>query len=399
MGEDQHHCVSLSDIKLSDSVLMPKQFTGRASADGNRVDPENWLIYFNRYCDYKRLDNPSRATLFSVFLIDRSADWYLTLPDRIKGSFEELTRAFLENYGKTKEHHWLEAKDLFSKPQAMDESVSEFLVRLRKAGERIQAGEEMVNYAFLGGLRGPIRTHVLQQGVGDLEKSLAAARIAEASLSTDPLTSLLQEQIRVSKEAAEAQSTELKQLANKVAMLSEQQVLAGVNAHRAAPLQSDQGASEGTAHSRPQCQHCGTGVNVMAGPENFGGQNTSQGVRPPTSWPTRQPVAGARGQPVRPTPRNIQRANYPQQSRQQPTQYASQYRQNQSYPPMAGQQRQQPDPNQTGPPIGQHGGCNWCGLNHAFGRDNCRAATEICRRCGLMGHYARVCRSSRTAQN
>ena len=193
-----HHCVSLTDIKLSDSVLMPKQFTGRPAADGTRADPENWLLYFKRYCDYKRLDEPSRAVLFSVFLIDRAADWFLTLPEHTRNSYEALVQAFLENYGHTKEHYWKQAHDLFAKPQALDENVSEYLVRLRKAGERIHAGEEMINYAFLGGLRGPIRTYVLQQGCGGLEKSLAAARIAEASLSTDPLTSLLQEQIRVS---------------------------------------------------------------------------------------------------------------------------------------------------------------------------------------------------------
>jgi hypothetical protein len=61
---------------------------------------------------------------------------------------------------------------------------------------------------------------VLQQGVRDLQQTLRAARIAEASTSADPLTSLLVETIKTTTNMAEKQAADMKELSAKVSALT-----------------------------------------------------------------------------------------------------------------------------------------------------------------------------------
>jgi hypothetical protein len=56
--------------------------------------------------------------------------------------------------------------------------------------------------------------------VQDLEHTLRAARIAEASTATNPLTALLIETIKTTTRAAEKQAAEIKDLSMKVSALS-----------------------------------------------------------------------------------------------------------------------------------------------------------------------------------
>jgi hypothetical protein len=86
--------------------------------------------------------------------------------------------------------------------------------------EEINITDDTLHFAVIHGLRSPIRLHVLQQGVQDLEHTLRAARIAEASTATDPLTALLLETIKTTTQAAEKQAAEIKDLSMKVSALS-----------------------------------------------------------------------------------------------------------------------------------------------------------------------------------
>jgi hypothetical protein len=85
--------------------------------------------------------------------------------------------------------------------------------------------DEVLHYAIINGLRPNIRTHVLQQGVGELNETIRKAKIAEASWTEDPITNLLVESMRTNTKLAEQQAEQLKQLSAQVAALSASQSL------------------------------------------------------------------------------------------------------------------------------------------------------------------------------
>jgi hypothetical protein len=103
-----------------------------------------------------------------------------------------------------------EAGDLFNQSQRPDERVDDFVSRLKRCAKRLNITDDTLHFAVIHGLRSPIRLHVLQQGVQDLEHTLRAARIAEARTATDPLTALLLETIKTTTQAAENKQVKLR---------------------------------------------------------------------------------------------------------------------------------------------------------------------------------------------
>src|SRR5664279_803327 len=132
---------------------------------------------------------------------DEAQDWLQTIPSTESKSFALLSAAFKEMHCPSPELIGKECQQIWQKGQGADESVDAFVTRLRKGARRTNINESMLNYAIIQGLKAPIRVHVLQQGVQGLKETLRAARIAETSLSADPITSLLMESLK-----AQAQS-------------------------------------------------------------------------------------------------------------------------------------------------------------------------------------------------
>jgi hypothetical protein len=73
---------------------------------------------------------------------------------------------------------WKEAGDIFNQMQRPDERVDDFITRLKRCARRLNITDDTFHHTFLYGLRSPIRFHVLQQGVRDLQQTSRAARIA-----------------------------------------------------------------------------------------------------------------------------------------------------------------------------------------------------------------------------
>ena len=184
---------------------------------------------------------------------------------------------------------------------------------------------------------------VLPQKPDGLDALVRAARVAEAAApaSNDTLSALVVEVMKASNQAQEKQAAELRALNSKVAALS----------------------------MSPMDQHAVT-VNMVERP-------VTGGARQENRPPRRQ---------FRPTAQTRQRDNYVQNfSGRQDGGGPRSFR-----PPTQQQQRQQT-------PQLTSNGCGNCGWQHE--RGNCRATSEQCRRCGRTGHFARVCRSGRPAQN
>jgi hypothetical protein len=319
---------------ISDSVLAPKTFNGTAAED-----PEAWLDYFERYIKYRNIPDGEKRTLFSMFMREGAANWLSTLTEYTLRSYESLKKAFQENFFKSRELLWKEAGDLFNQMQRPEERVDDFVTRLKRCARRLNITDDTFHHAVLHGLRGPIRLHVLQQGVRDLQQTLRAARIAEASTSADPLTSLLLETIKTTTNMAEKQAADIKELSAKVSALAT--------------------SNNGTVAPVAYAENAQLVTNAVSRNDKpaFGDNRRKDNFRPRV---------------VKQTPQNIQRANYARQTANRKSVIQTSFRQPQtaSYD------------------------CRNCGLHHQ--RGECKAFGQTCNHCGKIGHFARVCRANKT---
>lgn len=156
---------------ISDTAVALKPFTGKSSSD-----PEAWLEYFEKYCDFRQLGPAYRLKLLGILLHEGAADWLSTLPADQKAEYANLIKAFKANYYKSPELMWKEAGESWNQAQGPDEKVGDFLTRLRKAARRLELPQEVLHYAVINGLRAPICLHVVQQCVKSLDDTIRALR-------------------------------------------------------------------------------------------------------------------------------------------------------------------------------------------------------------------------------
>jgi hypothetical protein len=202
---------------VSDAAVQPKPFTGKADQD-----PEGWFEFFERYADFRQLEPAVKKRFFCILLQEGAGDWLSTLPNAAQMSYGELTNAFKANYYRSPELKWKEAGALWNQAQGPSERVEDFVTRLRKAARRLNFPAEVLHYAVINGLRGPIRLHVLQQGVKSIDDTVRAAKVAEAAATTAPdaISVLVLDAMQASAKASEKQAAEMKQLAASVATLT-----------------------------------------------------------------------------------------------------------------------------------------------------------------------------------
>ena len=315
---------------ISDTVVAPKPFTGQSSQD-----PESWFEYFERYANFWRLTPGERLELFGMMMHEGAADWMATLPEVAKRDYRRLAEEFKTNYYRSPELKWKEAGDLFNQVQGPNERVEDFVTRMRKAARRLNLTPDTLHYALINGLRGPIRLHVVTQGVTTLENSIRSAKIAEAAAttSTDAVTRLMLDAMKANAAASEKQAEEIRRLTARVATLA---------ATKAEPDEHAMAVVTETTPRRPMPQ----------------GGSVSQ---------------------LKPTPQNRQRLNY---ANHRPAGGPRSFR--------PGGQTEQQVTSQATP-------CGRCGNVHATGK--CRADGAECRQCGRMNHFARVCRSAKARRD
>jgi hypothetical protein len=144
---------------------------------------------------------------------------------------------------------------LWNQAQGAEERVEDYVTRLRKAARRLELPPEVLHYAVINGLRGPIRLHVVQQGVKSLDDTIRAAKVAEAAASTTPdvIPMMMLDAMKATAQASEKQAAELKQLAARVATLSTAAVVAAAPAE---PIMAVTGQPQGQRRAlRPTPQN------------------------------------------------------------------------------------------------------------------------------------------------
>ena len=340
-GQSLKHVPSARSI--SDAVVGLKKFSGSAS---DRESVESWLDEFLRYAEFRSLSPAERLQLFKILMRDSASDWLSTLDQSKTATWDALIREFKATYFKSPELKWAQARDLFNDPMRAGERVDDFVIRIKRAAKRLNIGDEIVHFSVINGLLPSLRERVLAKGVTSLEETLKTARIAECSIQTDPVHSLLLDTLKSNKELAQKQETAINTLTEKLKTLLEPDVtVMGDN---------DRNLTNYRAPSRNDYL-----------PSNVDRNHVSTGTR---NQPTQQPFGNRRV--VRPTPRRTQMNNYVRQQQQMNDRFY-----------------------QQGPVINSSV-CRNCLRQHDRGVQ-CPAYGKVCNACGQFNHYSRACRSGR----
>jgi len=177
---------------INDAAVAPKHYEGSTIADAGT----QWLQYFTRYREYKGLNNEDACILLKLLQRGDAASWLDTLSaDELK-DFDKLEAAFKSSFCPSKQLVWLHESNVWKEEQKCSETVELYVTRVTRAARRVNMTDESLNNAIIQGLRPPIRMAVLQQGIKGLKETIHAAKIAEASLVTDPATALLMESVK-----------------------------------------------------------------------------------------------------------------------------------------------------------------------------------------------------------
>jgi hypothetical protein len=179
-----------------------------------------------------------------------------------------------------------------------------------------------------------------------LRETVRLARAAEATLSTDPVTALLLENMKTTTQIADKHSQEISDLAAKVSTLTANSIT------NQPALQNDSSAIAATTENE-QPRQFNRSFNFRSADNRT---DRNRGAQRPRGPPMRAPP---------PRRNNTWRNNDTRQTHSN------------------AQQSQNT--------------CTKCGLDHA--RDSCPANDQTCRKCQRIGHYARCCRSGQTRRD
>ena len=156
--------------------VVPTPFKGTAVES-----PIDWLKGFKRFCTFKNLTNERKRDLFALMLQGSSADWYESLPDGDRDTFDNLESAFRSRYDKPTTLRFREISQMFSRRQSSGESVDDFVVAVQKIGKDSGVDDVMILNAILNGLRPNISIWVNAQQPKSIADVLKFGRVAEAS--------------------------------------------------------------------------------------------------------------------------------------------------------------------------------------------------------------------------
>lgn len=360
------HAVTVTRQTVSDSLIGPRPFQG-ISQNG-----EDWINYFEKYCQYKDFTDEDRLRLMKLLLVEQASDWVNSLQPEQLQSYATLQAAFRERYFRSPQLRWKDESTLFNSPQLDTESVDNYVARLQKIARRAGSNETTLHHAVINGLKGPIKMAVCQQGLGSLQDTLRAARIAEISVGGDPISSALVEQVKLLTSHCDKQnehivslvtsqnspSDEIKGLATQVATLTQM-------------MQSTMQASNDLA-------------TASLNQTNFNRNKPNTDRRSFYDSQRDSRLTGFRGRKLKPTAQNQQRIRYGQE-------LARNFEQSQNASNFGFQQPLNSPSGQLAEQFNNE--CRSCGYPHA--PRNCPAFGKRCMNCDKMGHFARVCRAAK----
>jgi hypothetical protein len=169
---------SAVDMADTFAVIKPPSFSGKSGEDADA-----FIRAFDRFVRYKELvDGKKQLHLLAVLLKDSAADWFESLRDDQKNSIENLRTAFGSRYQTPEALKIKSAAEIFTRKQATDESVDDYVLYMQKLGKLICADDNIVQFAITNGFKPYISVQVTQARPKSIDEILNVARIAELTM-------------------------------------------------------------------------------------------------------------------------------------------------------------------------------------------------------------------------
>jgi hypothetical protein len=352
-------------------AMSPPLFSGLTSEDA-----QIWYNNLLDFIEYKTVPNEKKLSLFKLRLGDYARDWLTSLPDDQKDSFEHLSAAFLARFRPKEMEKFRYAKELFNDRQAADETVDQFITKLRKKAAVVGIDPAMQVFACINGLIPSISAYVLEHKHDSLEEILKHARVAEMtrSMSLTDTGSNTAQQLSVLTDQMCRLDAKLSKITTASIEKRDQSPINKRHVTFGGPKQRDRAKSPQYAESetRPIKQSYeaseGYGRQLRARPSESNNYRTLSQSQNAGPRPSRFENTQQRGNNYRSATRSphggTRKSFAPQQQ--------------------LGQQLQQ-----------QQAACFRCGAMRAHANPlYCPMMNKNCFTCGKPGHSARVCRST-----
>ena len=163
------------------SSLRPASFKGLASEDADR-----WMKRFLSYSEFSNMDDQRKARIFRLMVEQAAEVWYNSLPEAVRGNWQQLQEAFNQKYINANNLHWLKEQGLFARVQGREESVESYITDVRQRCSQLQKGEAETRSIILRGLLPGIKAFVIGQQPADLEEVELKAKLAESIENLKP---------------------------------------------------------------------------------------------------------------------------------------------------------------------------------------------------------------------
>jgi hypothetical protein len=173
----------ISGLAINDSAFSPQPFYGKSMDD----DVSSWIRQFERYADFRALDDGTKLQLFKMLMKGQAAEWLNSSSTEDITDYDDLIAAFRERFALSDVQLCQKASRLWGREQSANETVDEYVADMRKAARQLQMTDDnMLRFAIMRGLRPAIRLHVLQSNSTTVDDAIKAARTAEAALQSVP---------------------------------------------------------------------------------------------------------------------------------------------------------------------------------------------------------------------
>jgi hypothetical protein len=323
-------------VRVPDS-LTPKQFSGLQTDN-----PNEWISKIKDWLTLTGQQGREQgAAAIGLLLTGMARLWYESLPVGDKSNPDRLLDAFRRRYINRAENNWRDCAEFAKMQQNCDESVEDFMTRVIVEAKRVYdvIDERQVQTVILQGMKPAIRQHVVQHENLTLDNIRRWGKLAEQNSQTDTSAQVAKETLQRIIELTDRLDT--------------------------TRITADSDKTENQTRTD---------------------RTNRQYDRPTTQYrPQYRPIQ------YRPYERNVA------QTRPQFNQRTI-YGQNDNFCSFPNSQRVR----NTRPQYTNYNGeqnqfsmCQNCGRSPNHSPEACLARNLVCRGCGIMGHFARVCRKSR----
>jgi len=200
-----------------DHAYAPSPFYGKSQEDA-----QDFLKYIERYADFKNMNEAERLQFIAVLLRDSASDFYDSLDDATRGSWDTFKTAFLGRFGRSEAVRWRDVGDIWSVQQQPGETSADYIAKITRRSRHLPSIDETtLRYAIIHGLRPEVRSYVLQSGAKTMAELLQAAQVADvAATPADPTLTTLLNEVRASGARLAAHDVEFELLRNKLGQLN-----------------------------------------------------------------------------------------------------------------------------------------------------------------------------------